>query len=293
MPRWAKADPSCCAASPNDGEVPAFDPQYTQMRVVGSERMRKPFTRARVVRHVLFRDAWRRVVASRSMDRQQPDLVAAADAVDVASAVVGRGARQLISSGGPDTQQVLAYDLAQVAAQVATARAMLDYGAKGDLEARLTCAFVADMLHDLGSRLAGRNRLWGLDADPLGGVTQFLEIYRSPTFVAALAERPGPRHLDSEFEMVQDTFRSFADKEIAPIAEHVHRRNSDVPEELIAGLAEVGVFGLSVPAEYGGYSEGGDGEYIAMVIATEELSRASLGIGGSLITRPEILTRAL
>jgi (2S)-methylsuccinyl-CoA dehydrogenase len=48
-----------------------------------------------------------------------------------------------------------------------------------------------------------------------------------------------------------------------------------------------------VPAEYGGFSEGGDAEYIAMVVATEELSRASLGIGGSLITRPEILTRAL
>ena len=55
----------------------------------------------------------------------------------------------------------------------------------------------------------------------------------------------------------------------------------------------MGVFGLSVPAEYGGYSEGGDGEYIGMVVATEELSRGSLGIGGSLITRPEILTRAL
>jgi (2S)-methylsuccinyl-CoA dehydrogenase len=55
----------------------------------------------------------------------------------------------------------------------------------------------------------------------------------------------------------------------------------------------MGAFGLSVPAEYGGYSEGGDGEYLAMVVATEELSRASLGIGGSLITRPEILTRAL
>ena len=48
-----------------------------------------------------------------------------------------------------------------------------------------------------------------------------------------------------------------------------------------------------MPAEYGGFSEGGDGEYLAMVVATEELSRASLGIGGSLITRPEILTRAL
>jgi (2S)-methylsuccinyl-CoA dehydrogenase len=55
----------------------------------------------------------------------------------------------------------------------------------------------------------------------------------------------------------------------------------------------MGAFGLSVPAEHGGYSEGGDGEYMGMVVATEELSRGSLGIGGSLITRPEILTRAL
>jgi (2S)-methylsuccinyl-CoA dehydrogenase len=93
--------------------------------------------------------------------------------------------------------------------------------------------------------------------------------------------------------MVQDTFRSYATKEIAPRAEHVHRHNADVPEEIIAGLAEIGAFGLSVPAEYGGYSEGGEGEYMASVIATEELSRGSLGIGGSLITRPEILTRAL
>jgi (2S)-methylsuccinyl-CoA dehydrogenase len=80
---------------------------------------------------------------------------------------------------------------------------------------------------------------------------------------------------------------------VAPQAEHVHRANDDVPEEIISGLAEIGAFGLSVPADYGGYSEGGDGEYLAMVVATEELSRASLGIGGSLITRPEILTRAL
>ena len=92
---------------------------------------------------------------------------------------------------------------------------------------------------------------------------------------------------------MQDTFRAFADKEIAPVAEHVHRTNADVPEDIISGLAEMGAFGLSVPAEYGGYSEGGDSEYLGMVVATEELSRASLGIGGSLITRPEILTRAL
>ena len=55
----------------------------------------------------------------------------------------------------------------------------------------------------------------------------------------------------------------------------------------------MGGFGLSVPEEYGGFASGGEGEYLGMVVATEELSRGSLGIGGSLITRPEILTRAL
>jgi (2S)-methylsuccinyl-CoA dehydrogenase len=221
------------------------------------------------------------------------DLVAAADAIELAEGVVGRAIRHLAAVGGPDRHQVLAYDLAHAAAQVAASRAMLDYGAKGDLEARITCAFVADMLHDLITRLIGREAMWGLDDVPLSDVRSFLDRFRATAFVAALADQPGPRHLDGDLEMVQDTFRSFAENEIAPRAEHVHRHNGDVPEDLIAGLAEMGVFGLSVPAEYGGYSEGGDAEYIAMVVATEELSRGSLGIGGSLITRPEILTRAL
>ncbi len=222
-----------------------------------------------------------------------PDLVAATDTIEIADSVVGKSIRHLAASGGPDRHQVLAYDVAHAAAQVEAAKAMLDYGAKGDIEARLTCAFVADVVHDLITRLCGREAMWGLEKAPLRDTHSFLDNFRAPAFIAALAGHPGPRHLDSEFEMVQDTFRSFADNEIAPRAEHVHRNNGDVPEDLIAGLAEMGVFGLSVPAEYGGYSEGGDGEYIAMVIATEELSRGSLGIGGSLITRPEILTRAL
>jgi (2S)-methylsuccinyl-CoA dehydrogenase len=221
------------------------------------------------------------------------DLAAAADTIELAGNVVGKAVRHLAANGGPDQHQVLAYDLAHASAQVAGAGAMLDYGAKGDLEAKLTCAFAADMVHDLISRLAGREHMWGLETAPLRAAHPFLEKFRDTNFVASLADQPGPRHLDGESEMVQDAFRSFADKEIVPRAEHVHRYNEDVPEDLIAGLAAMGVFGLSVPAEYGGYSEGGDGEYIAMVVATEELSRGSLGIGGSLITRPEILTRAL
>ena len=222
-----------------------------------------------------------------------PDLSAAADVVGLVDDVIGTAVRRLAERGGPDADQVVAYDLAHAASAAATARSLLDYGAKGDVEARLTCAFVADTVHDVMGRLAGREQRWGADADPLREAHGFLERYRDPDFVAALADQPGPRHLDADMELVQDTFRSFAANVVAPHAEHVHRHNADVPEDIVAGLAEIGAFGLSVPAEYGGYSEGGSGEYLAMVVATEELSRASLGIGGSLITRPEILTRAL
>ncbi len=222
-----------------------------------------------------------------------PDLHAAADVIELAHAVVGKAIRHLAATGGPDQHQTLAYDLAHAAAQVETARSLLDYGGKGDVEARITCAFAADMVHDLITHLTGREALWGVEATPLAATHGFLASYRDPAFIASLATTPGPRHLDGEYEMVQDAFRSFADNEIAPRAEHVHRYNEDVPEEIISGLADMGVFGLSVPAEYGGFSEGGDGEYMGMVVATEELSRGSLGIGGSLITRPEILTRAL
>ena len=228
-----------------------------------------------------------------STDLAAPDLAAAADVIEIASGVVGIGVRHLAANGGPEVHQVLAYDLAHSAAQVETARAMLDYGAKGDLEAAITCAFTADMVHDLITRIAGREKVWGIETAPMRDAHPFLEKFRAPEFVASLAQQPGPLHLDGEMEMVADTFRSFAEKVIKPHAEHVHRHNADVPEEIVTGLAEMGAFGLSVPAEYGGFSEGGDGEYMGMVVATEELSRVSLGIGGSLITRPEILTRAL
>ncbi len=223
-----------------------------------------------------------------------PDLPAAADAIDLADRVVGKAVRRLAGlEGGADRHQVLAYDVAHAASAVATARSLLDYGGKGDVEARIACAFAADMLHDLGAKVLGREADWGVERDPLGEVHGFLATYRAPEFLASLADRPGPRHLSSDMEMVADTFGAFAANVIAPHAEHVHRTNGDVPEEIVSGLAELGAFGLSVPADYGGYSEGGDEEYIAMVAATEELSKASLGIGGSLITRPEILTRAL
>ena len=222
-----------------------------------------------------------------------PDLDAAAGVLRLADEVIAAAVDRLTELGGPDAQQVFAYELAHGGAGIATARSMLSYGAHGDVEARLTCGFVADAVHDLATRVLGREALWGVGPDALADASTFVATYRDPAFVASLATSPGPRHLGDDMDMVRDAFGSFATDVVAPHAEHVHRTNGDVPEEIITGLAQIGAFGLSVPAEYGGYSEGGDAEYLGMVVATEELSRASLGIGGSLITRPEILTRAL
>jgi (2S)-methylsuccinyl-CoA dehydrogenase len=222
-----------------------------------------------------------------------PDLSAAASAVDAARAVVAQGVRTLAAAGGPDIAQVLAYDVAHAASAVETASALLDYGAKGAVEAAITCAFVADAVADLAARTWGREATWGIDAGALDGTRAFVAAWRDPAALAELGGEAGPRHLDPDFELVQDTFRRFADEKLKPVAEHVHRRNDDIPETIISGLGEMGAFGLSIPEEYGGWGTGGESEYIGMVVATEELSRGSLGAGGSLITRPEILTRAL
>jgi (2S)-methylsuccinyl-CoA dehydrogenase len=232
--------------------------------------------------------------ADSDADADQPDLVAAASAVDLTQGVVDTAARHLANHGGVDANQAIAYDLAHAAAAVQAARAALDYGERGGaLEARIACAFAADAIFDLVTRTIGRHERWGIERHALDRAMDGVARYRDPSFVAALADEQGPRHLDGEFEMVQDTFRRFAEDRIRPVAEHVHRTNADIPEDVIEGLAELGTFGLSVPEEYGGFSTGGESEYMAMVVATEELARGSLGVGGSLITRPEILTRAL
>jgi (2S)-methylsuccinyl-CoA dehydrogenase len=95
--------------------------------------------------------------------------------------------------------------------------------------------------------------------------------------------------LDEMHEQVREQVREFAANEIMPHAERIHRGDELVPEEFISQMAELGFFGLSVPEEYGGVEMGN----LAMVLTTEELSRASLAGAGSLITRPEILTKAL
>jgi (2S)-methylsuccinyl-CoA dehydrogenase len=224
-----------------------------------------------------------------------PDLAAGSAALELARGVTVQAAATLAALGpaAVDDHQIVAYDLAHATAALDIARCALDYGAHGRLEADLALAFTADALADTAARLAGREAAWGVAAGVLDPVRAFVAAYRDPAWMATLAEQPGPRHLDPDFELVAETFRRFAEERIAPVAEGIHRANTDVPEDVIAGLAGLGAFGLSIPAAYGGFATGTESDYLGMVVATEELSRASLGAGGSLITRPEILARAL
>jgi len=224
---------------------------------------------------------------------QSSDLAAADAALACAADVVTAGTAALARAGTIDDHQVLAYDLAHAAAAVRTAGAAIEYGAKGTDEARLACAFVADAIAELAGRLVGREAEWGVAGDWMAPAASFVATYRSPELLADLCGVTGDRYLDADFALVQDTFHRFAEEQLRPRAEHIHRQNADIPEEIIAGLAEMGALGLSVPEEFGGFATGGDHDYLGMVVATEELSWGSLGAGGSLITRPEILARAL
>ena len=226
-------------------------------------------------------------------ERGAPDLEEAAKAVGLASSLVTGAARVLAGCADLDSEQVVAYDLAHAAAGVSTAEAALEYARHGDTEARIACAFVADVLGDLAARVLGREASWGARSGWMAPAAEFVSTYRDPSFLASLCGVEGERHLNPDFALVRETFHRFAEDQLRPRAEHIHRANDDIPEQIISGLAEMGALGLSIPEEYGGFATGGESDYLGMVVATEELSWGSLGAGGSLITRPEILARAL
>ncbi|MBV29313.1 MAG: acyl-CoA dehydrogenase, partial [Actinobacteria bacterium] len=212
-----------------------------------------------------------------------PDMQAASDALALGIDVINKAVGRAASLPDIDDHQSLLYDIAHAASAIDISRSLLDYGSKGINEGRLACAFIADTIADLNTKLFGRESSWGVDVNSLQNAHTFISTYRSPEFVSELATLQAPNHLDQEFEMVADTFRRFGEDKIAPQAEHIHREDADIPEDIIEGLAELGCFGLSVPEEYGGFATGSESDYLGMVIATEELSRASLGAGGSLI----------
>ena len=89
--------------------------------------------------------------------------------------------------------------------------------------------------------------------------------------------------LDEDYEMVRDQFRRFADEKVIPFAHEWHLKDELIPMEIISEMSELGVFGLTIPEEHGGFGM----SKTAMCVVSEELSRGYIGVG-SLGTRTEI-----
>jgi (2S)-methylsuccinyl-CoA dehydrogenase len=93
----------------------------------------------------------------------------------------------------------------------------------------------------------------------------------------------GDTGLDETLEAMRTEIRRFADEEVVPHAHEWHLKNQYIPYDVVARMAELGVFGLTIPEEFGGMGL----SKVSMCVVTEELSRGYIGVG-SLGTRSEI-----
>ncbi|WP_370656137.1 acyl-CoA dehydrogenase family protein [Paracoccus wurundjeri] len=103
-----------------------------------------------------------------------------------------------------------------------------------------------------------------------------------------MADNPGSASfgatgLDEDLEMIRDQFRRWSDDKVVPHAHEWHLKDDFIPMQIIEELAELGVFGLTIPENLGGLGM----SKAAMVVVSEELSRGYIGVG-SLGTRSEI-----
>lgn len=222
---------------------------------------------------------------------------------------VVRNARALTDGGkGIDAHQVHSERVAYLATEARAAADLLAYaeecaaagqGSRGlDEMAALVAAEVANRLgnqcdvyaSDFGLSPALLDDTLG-SAETRGLIRAGVEEARVRAIGREVIAQRGVNNspLEEILAMTRDSVRQFARTEVAPHAERVHRHDEIVPEEIIQKMAELGYFGMSVPEEYGGTGMGNP----AMIITTEELSCVSLASAGSLITRPEILTKAI
>ena len=206
-----------------------------------------------------------------------------------------------------DLHQGISYELALADADLLAARTLLARtGNVAPLDAALGLAFVADAIPAVLERLERIHIGADLDSAPLHALAADPALRRlrqhaaSPAALAAvgaaLADTDGEIAdvpLDEPTILARDAFRRFAHDIVAPLAGDIHRHDLTVPETLLQPLREMGVFGLAIPEEYGGHAPAGGDNTPMMIAVTEALSEASLAAAGSLITRPEILARAL
>ncbi len=139
-----------------------------------------------------------------------------------------------------------------------------DMGLTGDDQSALMTEAVQTLTR-AGNTQAARTRLVALMREQSANVTV------------------GASGLDEELEMIRDQFRRYTVDRVLPDAHEWHLKDELIPMEIITELAEMGVFGLTIPEEYGGFGL----SKASMCVVSEELSRGYIGVG-SLGTRSEI-----
>jgi (2S)-methylsuccinyl-CoA dehydrogenase len=245
------------------------------------------------------------------IDQAQMSLNAALSHLKSVSSVDGR-----VSGSKLDEKQLACYEVAYCEAEITAAKVMLGYSelacagktitSGAHIEERLAIQYSAEALQNCRARFNARRADYGftrqqlastLDSDEVDSfINQYLSTENLEAIGRAVLENDGftgDYMLDAEKEMMRDSFRAFASDVVMPLAEHIHTQDLDIPDEIIKPLVELGCFGLSIPMQYGGIQPDDSEDNLGMIVVTEELSRGSLGAAGSLITRPEIMARAL
>lgn len=211
--------------------------------------------------------------------------------------------------GGVDQAQHAAHGLAWLATTVEGLRQMHDWAARlqeegrfGEFEQLLLIAAFGEYSAQIASGIP-MSQLEIARADALGvpkaeirrfedSVVDLVAEGGAESVKARLGEliaaQPeamtfGDTGLDETHAQIQDLMRKFSLEEVIPYAHEWHLKNEYIPLEVIAKLAELGVFGLALPEEFGGMALGKE----SMCVASEELSRGYIGVG-SLGTRAEI-----
>ena len=228
------------------------------------------------------------------------DAARQAVAANVVSAGRVQGARL-------DEHQFAAHGLAWYATYVAALRQLLGWaerleamGEAGELEELMLQAAFGEYLAQMAGGIAMSQVEVVRPAD-LGVDDADLAAFHTPDvkdliatgnsaatrarIAALIAEGSfgNPGHGDETLAMVEDQFTRFAAERVTPHAQDWHRNDTLIPLAVIEEMAELGVFGLTIPEDWGGSGLG----KVAMCVVTEALSRGSLGVG-SLATRSEI-----
>ncbi|MEM7135426.1 MAG: acyl-CoA dehydrogenase family protein [Myxococcota bacterium] len=208
-----------------------------------------------------------------------------------------------ISGSKLNANQLGAHALAFIATELEACRQLAEWAARvGDeYSAKVARAYVGEVARELvGGVDLGACESIGLDEL---GITQsdLMETLLRPDVVAFSSEHtngavylelaakarddgsPNPGMGDPMLDEIRSQFSKFVDVEVVPRAQEIHRNDILIPMDIVEQMSELGVFGLTIPEEYGGLGM----TKVAMCIVTEELSRGYIGVG-SLGTRAEI-----